>query len=86
LEERAGLGTRLYQIRTLRECYLLREAAEINFPVRAWIDLGREALTSRGDIIHEQCLSGNRGGGLQGNAMALQTPYGRERQPGGGTP
>jgi len=64
LEERTGLGTRLYQSRTLRECYLLREAAEIDFPIRAWIDLGREALTSRGDIIHEQRLGGDRGGGL----------------------
>jgi hypothetical protein len=84
LEERTGLGTRLYQLRTLRECYLLREAAEIDFPIRAWIDLGREALTSRGDIIHEQRLGGNRGSGLQGDAMALQTPHRWERQPGSG--
>jgi hypothetical protein len=68
----------LYQIRALRECYLLREAAEIDFPIRAWIDLGREALTSRSDIIHEQRLGRNRGGGLQGDAVALQAPHGWE--------
>jgi hypothetical protein len=78
LEKRAGLGTRLYQIRTLREGYLLREAAEIDFPIWAWIDLRREALASRGDIIHEQRLGRNGGGGLHGDAVALQTPYGRE--------
>jgi hypothetical protein len=53
LEERTCLGTWLYQLRTVGECYLLREATEIHFPVRAWIDLGREALTSRGNIIQE---------------------------------
>jgi hypothetical protein len=79
LEERTCLGTWLYQIRTLRECYLLREAAKIDFPIRTWIDLGREALTSRGDIIDEQRLGGNRSGGLQGDAVALQTPHGRQR-------
>jgi hypothetical protein len=86
LEERAGLGTGLHQLRTLRKCHLLREAAEIDFPIRAWIDLGREALTSRSDIIHEQRLGGYRGGGLQSDAVALQTPHGRERQPGSGAP
>jgi hypothetical protein len=53
LQEGPGLGTGLYQLRTLRECYLLGEAAEIDFPVRAWIDLGREPLTGLSDIIHE---------------------------------
>ena len=85
LEERTCIGTWLYQLRPFGECYLLREAAEIHFPIRAWIDLGREALTSR-DIIHEQRLGGNRGSGLQGNAVALQTPHRWERQPGSGRP
>jgi hypothetical protein len=84
LKERTRLGTRLYQLRAVGECYFLREAAEIDFPIRAWIDLRRETLTSRGDIIHEQRLGGNRGGGLQGDAVALQTPHRWKRQPGSG--
>jgi hypothetical protein len=64
LEERTCLGPWQHPFRALREGDLLREAAEIHFPVRAWIDFGREPLTSRGNVVYEQRLGRNRGRGL----------------------
>jgi len=61
LQQGASVRTWLHQRRALRERHLLGQATEIDFAVRAWIHFRGEALTGRGDIVHEQRLRWERG-------------------------